>query len=507
MFSQTFGEVTHGVDGIRIVVEVDVSNSLPTFDIVGLPALAIKESKERVRAAIRNSDIPFPDGKITVNLAPADIKKEGSGLDLPIALGVLTSGQFLPAELSAGKTFIGELSLEGRIRKVSGVISMIMDAKEHGCKEIFIPKENALEGQLISGIDTYAVSCLQEVVDHLVGNIQLQPLAKISIAKEESYVYKEDFADIKGQKTARRALEIAAAGGHSLLMVGSPGCGKTMLARRLVTILPPMTEEEALEVTKIYSISNLLPEEGRIITERPFRSPHHSISSNALLGGGSIPRPGEVTLAHNGVLFLDEMPEFQRHTLEMLRQPLEDGMVNISRVKAALSFPSKFVLCAAQNPCPCGFLGDKLRTCTCKQSAIESYQRKISGPLLDRIDMQLNLQRVSYDEFNEKGMGESSAVIRRRVVKARNIQLKRLEGTGLYSNSQMGRKEVARFCRLTLDAQQALERYFSILHLSARSHDRLLKVARTIADLEECKLITSKHLAEAVSLRTSMIKG
>lgn len=508
MFSKIYGEVTQGVDGTRVVVEVDVtSNALPGFEIVGLPALAIRESKERVKAAIRNSNIPFPDGKITVNLAPADIKKEGSGLDLPIALGVLTSSMLLPAAFTADKVFVGELSLEGHIRKVSGVISMILDAKEQGCREIFIPKENAVEGQLISGIDTYAVDSLQELVDFLVGNITLKPLEKLKGAVNSGYTYKEDFRDVKGQKTARRALEIAAAGGHSLLMVGSPGCGKTMLARRLVSILPPMSEVEALEVTKIYSISNKLSEEGKIMTERPFRSPHHSISSNALLGGGSVPVPGEVTLAHNGVLFLDELPEFQRHTLEMLRQPLEDGVVHIARVKAALSFPSKFILCAAQNPCPCGFLGDKLHMCTCKQSAINNYQRKISGPLLDRIDMQLNLQRVSYEELNEQQNGESSAEIRARVVAARRLQLQRLEGTGLYANAQMTRKEVNKFCRLTPDAQDALERYFAMLHLSARSHDRLLKVARTIADLDDSKTITAKHLAEAVSLRTSMIKG
>lgn len=394
MFAQILGETTCGIDGVQILVEVDVSNGLPSFDLVGLPAMAVRESKERVKAALRNSDYPFPMTRITVNLAPADLRKEGSGLDLPIAVGLMTCGRILDPEKLDNKVFIGELSLDGRIRKVSGVLSMIMDAKKCGAQEVYIPQANAAEGKLIHGIDVYTVATLKELVEHLKGKNTLTPLPKENILQNNNKIYHVDFADVKGQLVARRALEIAAAGGHSILMVGSPGCGKTMLARRLVTILPPMTEAEALEVTKIYSIVGLLPQADSVMLERPFRSPHHSISGSALLGGGSTPRPGEVTLAHNGVLFLDELPEFERSTLEMLRQPLEDGEVSISRVRAAMTFPSKFILCAAQNPCPCGFLGDSVHRCSCKQSEIDSYKRKISGPLMDRIDMQINLSRV-----------------------------------------------------------------------------------------------------------------
>lgn len=407
MFAQILGETTCGIDGVQILVEVDVSNGLPSFDLVGLPAMAVRESKERVKAALRNSDYPFPMTRITVNLAPADLRKEGSGLDLPIAVGLMTCGRILEPEKLESKVFIGELSLDGRIRKVSGVLSMIMDAKKCGAQEVYIPQANAAEGKLIHGIDVYTVATLKELVEHLKGKNTLTPLPKENILQNNNRIYHVDFADVKGQLVARRALEIAAAGGHSILMVGSPGCGKTMLARRLVTILPPMTEAEALEVTKIYSIVGLLPQADSVMLERPFRSPHHSISGSALLGGGSTPRPGEVTLAHNGVLFLDELPEFERATLEMLRQPLEDGEVSISRVRAAMTFPSKFILCAAQNPCPCGFLGDSVHRCSCKQAEIDSYKRKISGPLMDRIDMQINLSRVEFSELKTKEKGES----------------------------------------------------------------------------------------------------
>lgn len=504
MFSYVFGETTMGINGVKIAVEVDVTNGLPGFDIVGLPNMAVREARERVKAAIRNSAYPFPMTKITVNLAPADLKKEGSGLDLPMAVGVLVSSNFLTQDMVNGKIFIGELSLDGSVRKLAGVLSMIIEAKKSGFKEIFIPAENAAEGKLIAGIDVYVLQSLTELVEHLQGKHQLTPLPKENILKNSERVYREDFADVKGQAVARRALEIAAAGGHSILMVGAPGCGKTMLARRLVTILPPMTEEEALEVTKIYSIVGMLPSAESIMLERPFRSPHHSVSASALLGGGPYPRPGEVTLSHNGVLFLDELPEFERYTLEMLRQPLEDGMINISRVRAAITFPSKFILCAAQNPCPCGYLGDKEHRCRCKQKEIDNYRRKISGPLLDRIDMQINLSRVNFKELESKSAGESSAEIRRRVVAARDKQLARLSDKGLYCNAQMGRQEVVEFCQLDAAAQRVLEKYFNALHLSARSHDRILKVARTIADLADCAEISAAHIAEAIQLRTSI---
>lgn len=503
MFAQVLGETTKGIDGEMILVEADVSNGLPNFDLVGLPAMAVRESKERVKAALRNSNYPFPMTKITVNLAPADLRKEGSGLDLPIAIGLLCCARIIKQEEVTGKVFVGELSLDGCIRKVSGVLSMIIDAKRCGAKEIFIPKANAAEGKLIHGIDVYTASTLTEIVEHLLDNKKLQPLPKENIMQNKQRIYHVDFADVKGQLVARRALEIAAAGGHSILMVGAPGCGKTMLARRLVTILPPMTESEALEVTKIYSIVGMLPQTDSVMLERPFRSPHHSVSGSALLGGGSTPRPGEVTLSHNGVLFLDELPEFDRATLEMLRQPLEDGEVSISRVRSNMTFPSRIILVAAANPCPCGFLGDSRHICSCKQRDIENYRRKISGPLLDRIDMQINLTRVEFGDLKNKIAGEASDVIRQRVVKAREIQQRRLEPWGMHCNAQMGRSEVVKYCSLDDTAQAVLEKYFNILNLSARSHDRILKVARTIADLADCENIQASHIAEAVTLRTS----
>lgn len=504
MFANVYGETTCGIDGVKINVEVDVANGLPAFDIVGLPTMSVREARERVKSALRNSDYPFPMTHITVNLAPADLKKEGSGLDLPIAIGILVSAKFIEQQMTEGKIFVGELSLDGALRKVNGVLSMIMEAKRSGFKEIYIPQENAAEGKLVTGIDVYTPQNLKELVKHLQGSVKLTPLPKENILQNLERAYDVDFADVKGQPVARRALEIAAAGGHSILLMGAPGCGKTMLARRLVTILPPVTEAEALEITKIYSIANLLPDGERVMVERPFRSPHHSVSASALLGGGSYPRPGEVTLSHNGVLFLDELPEFERYTLEMLRQPLEDGEVNISRVRASVSYPSRFVLVAAQNPCPCGYLGDKVHRCSCKQKDIDNYRRKISGPLLDRIDMQINLVRVEYSELKDKAAGESSREIRKRVVAARNRQLERFAGNGIYCNGQMTRREVVQYCVMDEAAQNILGKYFTTLHLSARSHDRILKVARTIADLEGSEKITASHIAEAIQLRTSI---
>ena len=504
MFANIYGETTSGIEGVTISVEVDVANGLPAFDIVGLPTMSVREARERVKSALRNSDYPFPMTHITVNLAPADLKKDGSGLDLPIAIGVLVSAKLLKVENTEDKVFIGELSLDGGVRRVNGVLSMIIEAQRDGFKEIYIPLENAPEGKLVKGIDVYPVTSLRELVWHLEGSKKISPLPKENILRNLERAYNVDFSEVKGQPVARRALEIAAAGGHSILMMGAPGCGKTMLARRLVTILPPVTEAEALEITKIYSIVNMLPASESVMVERPFRSPHHSVSASALLGGGTYPRPGEVTLSHNGVLFLDELPEFERNALEMLRQPLEDGEVSISRVRGSVTFPSKFMMIAAQNPCPCGFLGDKSRRCVCKQKEIDNYRRKISGPLLDRIDMQINLTRVEFSELKNKAPGECSADIRKRVVKARNVQLERFSGSNIYCNAQMTRREVTKYCLLDEAAQNVLGKYFTALHLSARSHDRILKVARTIADLSGSDRITATHIAEAIQLRTSV---
>lgn len=505
MYARTWGETTRGINGEMVTVEVDVTNGMPAFEMVGLPDVAVKEARERVKAAIKNSGFHFPDTHITVNLAPADLKKDGAGLDLPIALGVLAAKQYvkLPEPMPV---FAGELALDGTLRPVNGILPMILRAREEGLPAIFIPAGNATEGELVEGIEVFTVSCLGEIIEHFEGTHPLQPLAKKVLDLESPPEDLVDFADVQGQRVAKRALEIAAAGGHNVLMVGAPGAGKTMLARRLPSILPPMTEEEALEVTKIYSISGLLKSRHGIMVERPFRSPHHTVSQSALIGGGSIPRPGEVTLSHHGVLFLDELPEFSRSALEVLRQPLEDGMVTISRVQASLTYPARFILVAAQNPCPCGFWGeeDSIHQCTCRPGDIARYRKKISGPLLDRIDIQIHVPRLQYQEMKSTRKEESSAAIRQRVVAARKLQRDRLKGTHLFCNASMGRREVKAFCPMTREAECLLEKYFISLGLSARSHDRIIKVARTIADLGGSREITALHLGEAIQLRTSI---
>lgn len=504
MYAKTIGETVCGINGEEIIVEVDISNGLPGFDIVGLPDTAVKESRERVRAALKNSGLMFPMTRITVNLAPADLRKDGSSLDLPIAVGILTAAGSLLQEEAEGKIFVGELALDGSIRQVAGVLPMILYAREHGWREIYIPQGNAAEGELVDGIDVYTPASLSELVSHLKKQERLTPLPKIQFGTETAGCGDVDFAEVRGQQVVKRALEIAAAGGHNVLMVGAPGSGKTMLARRLPTILPPMTEDEILEITKIYSIAGLLNGKKQLVLERPFRSPHHTVSACALIGGGSVPKPGEVTLSHNGVLFLDELPEFSRQALEVLRQPLEDGVVTISRVQASLSFPARLILITAQNPCPCGFLGDKVHSCTCRPHEIERYRRKISGPLLDRIDIQVTVPRLEYDDLKDKTEGESSAVIRSRVVKARGVQRKRFEGSGVHCNAQMNKKQLNKYCKLEPQAEAMLGKYFAALGLSARTHDRIVKVARTIADLEGSAAIKAAHIAEAIQLRTSV---
>lgn len=507
MYARIWGETTCGIDGAMVAVEVDIGRgNKGTVEIVGLPDAAVREARERVPAAIRNSAFRFPETHITVNLAPADLKKDGAGLDLPIAVGILAATGTVPEKEAGAPVFVGELSLDGALRPVNGILPMILRAREEHRKAIFIPRGNAEEGALVDGIEVYAASSLNEIAAHLQKRRLLAPVPRTVPGTEQALASSVDFAEVQGQTVAKRALEIAAAGGHNVLMVGAPGAGKTMLARRLPTILPPMTEEEALEVTKIYSVAGFMEHRRGIVWERPFRSPHHTISNNALIGGGTIPKPGEVTLSHHGVLFLDELPEFTRSSLESLRQPLEDRVAVVSRVQATMTFPADFILVAAQNPCPCGFWGeeDGVHHCTCSPGEIARYHKKISGPLLDRIDIQIHVPRLQYSEIQGGAPAESSRSIRERVIAARRIQSERLKGTHLFANAGMGRKEIKKFCPLTEGARRMLEQYFTALGLSARSHDRIIKVARTVADLEQSEIITEAHLSEAIQLRTSI---
>lgn len=504
MFAKTYGSTTLGVNGVLIDVEVDVSFGFPGFDIVGLLDTAVKESKERVRTAIKNSGFKIKQQKVTINLAPANIRKDSPGLDLPIAIGLLIAYGLIAPEKTADCLFAAELSLEGDLRAVNGILPMTIHAKERGLKKVFVAPENANEALLVDGIEVYAVKNLATLAASLTGQETLLPAATQPAPLDSKVRESEDFADVQGQFLAKRALEIAAAGGHNVLMVGVPGAGKTMLARRLPSILPDMTRQEALEVTKIYSIAGLLQNNAGLITDRPFRSPHHTTSATAIIGGGTIPRPGEVTLSHNGVLFLDELPEFGKAVLEVLRQPLEDGQVTVARVNATLTFPSRMILVCAMNPCPCGWNGDKDKACTCSPNEIKRYTRKISGPLLDRIDIHIRVPRVEYKELTASQPSEPSAVIRRRVTNARDIQLQRLRKFHVICNAQMSHAVLKKTCPLSDNAQKLLERAFDKMNMSARSYDRIIKVARTIADLAQEDEITEQHVAEAIQLRNDI---
>ena len=495
-----------GLDAYKIEVEVDLVNSLPSVSIVGLPDAAVNEARERVRSAIKNSSFSFPQKKVVVNLAPADIKKEGTNFDLPIAVGILIEEGVIQEEKTQGVAFIGELSLDGTLRSIIGVLPHVLGLKNAGVKTVIVPKENAKEASLADGITVLSANNLNEVVNNFIET----PLEVVKtnvdeyLAKgvEESYLY--DFKDVKGQQKAKKALEIAAAGGHNMIMVGTPGSGKTLMAKCFASILPPLELSEALELTKIYSVSGLLANNEPLMVKRPFRAVHHTASANGIIGGGTNPKPGEITLAHRGVLFLDEIVEFPRNVLEVLRQPLEDGEVVISRAKHSIKYPADFMLLAAMNPCPCGYLGDKEKLCTCTEYQINRYRAKLSGPLLDRIDIQIDVPRLTTDELlNTNTEAESSVDIRKRVINARKIQKERYKEAGILTNSQLTADMVKKYCKIDESSKEILKLAVTKYQLSGRRYDRVLKLSRTIADLDNSEIITTKHITQALQYRFS----